>query len=163
MSVRVHTRVMLCYVMLCYVMLCLLCTHPPAVTIVYTSINILSSLYLRQHKKNNLLRKLFFFAGLDNTYLYACKLIMRGRVFILLVIFKSTEHINMLHIRACMFMLCLCLCRVLMSYVLCLCCAYVVHTCVCLCLCCLCCLCCVCVYVHVCVYTRAFIISIFDK
>ena len=44
-----------CYVMsvmLCYVMLCLLCTHPPAVTIVYTSINILSSLYLRQHKNN---------------------------------------------------------------------------------------------------------------
>ena len=67
--------------LLCYVMLCLLCTHPPAVTIVYTSINILSSLYLRQHKKNNLPRKLFFFAGLDNTYLYACKLIMRGRVF----------------------------------------------------------------------------------
>ena len=46
---------LLCYVMLCllcYVMLCLLCTHPPAVTIVYTSINILSSLYLRQHKNN---------------------------------------------------------------------------------------------------------------
>ena len=62
-----------------------------------------------------------------------CKLFMRGRVFILLVIFMSTEHINMLCVRVHM---CMCayvyvLCRVqvcMCVYV------YVVHTCVCLCL-----------------------------
>ena len=63
-SVCSHGHGYVCYVMLCYVMLCLLCTHPPAVTIVYTSINILSSLYLRQHKKIIYHVNYFFLLGL---------------------------------------------------------------------------------------------------
>ena len=49
---------------------------------------------------------------------------MRGRVFILLVIFMSTEHINMLYIRVRMFMLYIRV-QVYIRVCLCLVCAYV--------------------------------------
>ena len=69
-----------CYARMCccYVAM-LLCTHPPAAILGYTNINICQAFTFGSRKIIYIVN--YFSDGLDNTYLYSCRLNMRGRVF----------------------------------------------------------------------------------
>ena len=69
-----------CYVMhVCVAYVLLLCTHPPAAILGYTNINICQAFTFGSRKIIYIVN--YFSDGLDNTYLYSCRLNMRGRVF----------------------------------------------------------------------------------
>ena len=77
----------------------LLCTHPPAAILGYTNINICQAFTFGSRKIIYIVN--YFSDGLDNTYLYSCRLNMRGRVFYYLWRLVDINILTLKYTRKC--------------------------------------------------------------
>ena len=89
-----YTRMCVVMLLCCYVLLlCAVVMYTsPAAILGYTNINICQAFTFGSRKIIYIVN--YFSDGLDNTYLYSCRLNMRGRVFLLFMALSRYKYIN---------------------------------------------------------------------